>query len=113
MPAVIPTFMVTLVEAICVQDEPSAEYDAVKVLPARDSFTHCGGTGPLTQPATLTVLAPVAERTSIATPLVGVRRTEASMELVASDSRIITPALAKPAVCCSVATRAMTSTSPE
>src|SRR5689334_8751084 len=73
-PAVPAAAIVTFVLASCVHVEPSGEYDAVNVAPDRTSRTHCGGMTGLIQPVTLIVAAPVVERTSNATPFVGVSR---------------------------------------
>src|SRR4051812_29997703 len=102
MPASAPVCMVTFVWPSCVQAEPSGEVKPVNVLPDRTIRTQYGGVGPLTQPVTLMEAAPVLGRTCRATPLVGVSNTAALIELVASDSRTMTPAFAKDDVNCSL-----------
>src|SRR5947209_2771195 len=106
MPASAPVCMVIFVWPSCVQIEPSGELKPVNVFPDRTIRTQYGGFGPLIQPVTLIEAAPVPGRTCIDTPLVGVKSTQALIELVASDSRIMTPAFANDAVNCSLTTSA-------
>ena len=75
-----------------VQLIPSAEMEAVKVLPLRARRTQYGATGPAT--VVPTAVAPVVSRCWNAAPEPGVTNISAYVESAARLSRIITPALA-------------------
>src|ERR1043166_4672925 len=96
--------IVMFVEPMVVQLDPSAERDAVKVLPTRCTRTQYGALSPLT------VIdedeAPVLVRHWNETPAPGVTKHEPCVELALSDSRIITPAFAQGSVFCTPVTRA-------
>src|SRR5689334_18335653 len=89
---------------------PLGDRYAVKVVPLRTSFTQYGATGPET--LVLVLLPPVLDRRMKLTPLEGVTNTPACFAFAASESRNITPALARPFVLVIPSTRAMIVPSP-
>ena len=93
-----------------VQVTPSAEREAVKVLPARTILTQEGATTPAM--VVDAEIPPAATRRWKDAPWPGVRTIEACAEPGASVSRIITPALAQTFVFRTLVTRATTVPSP-
>src|SRR2546423_14751494 len=102
--------MPMVVEPTCVQVTPSGEVKPVSVLPARTSRVQYGTAGPVVLAVVLVPL--VAERVTKAAPLPGVRASRTERAPAASDSRIMTPALAEEAVFSTAVTRAVIDPSP-
>ena len=89
---------------------PSAEDDAVIVVPERTSFSQRGAAPD--PPATYAVDPPFDVRASSSKPLDGVTSRSTCGDPVVSDWRIITPAFATELVFCIEATRATICPSP-
>ena len=100
----------TVSEPTTVQLLPSADVEAVMMLPARASFTQRGG-APAT--AVLVVCAPALARRWNVIPLDGVTNSAALAESAAPSLRIITPALVQAFTFSTVATRATIAPSPD
>jgi len=93
----------------CVHVVPLVERNAVKLLPDRTNRNHTGADPVLKYPS---AAPPVVSRCRYTVPLETDTVIAASRELAASDSRIITPALAHPLVLEMLATRAVIVPSP-
>ena len=110
-PAYTLAFMATVVVPDCVQLVPSAETQEVKTFPARTSRNQYGAARPVDE-VTPEADAPVPLRCWRAVPFAGVMKLMTYRELGSNVSRIITPALAQPAVFCIFSTRAVMEQSP-
>ena len=89
---------------------PSADSNAVIVLPLRVSFTQRGAVESV--PAVLTLVLPSASRRWNARPLAPDTSMKACAEPAVSDPRNITPAFVQLATFCTEATRATIDPSP-
>ncbi len=107
-----PTPMATG-EPSCVKPPPGVAVYAVKIEPLRTIRSDLGVNGVPTPGVVAPVLPPVLVRHDHCTPLSGVITRYASRALSASDSRIITPALAQSAVSSMLVTVAVIEPLPE
>src|SRR5262245_52372058 len=93
-----------------VQTAPSADRDAVSVVPRRSTFSHTGAAP--ASPDVCSVAPPVCKRRRKPTPLPPVTNTKACRAPGSVDSRIITPACENGSTLVNELTRAITVASP-